>query len=1334
MIPPDPHVNSAAFESNQDFNRLSTLFADEIRMIMATLKMSSLGGLSVAECENLDLQTQLFAYFRERLLDEQIYLYPFEIKDEQPNLVKGLSELTDQSRFKNLELTGKYKSIVIFVHGLEKLSDQSLDRFFQLLNFLRDRFTLIAQPVVIWAKPAFVTRMARSAPDFWNWKGSLFSFPSDTVELAASKEIRSGKRPPLHRYLEALLQDPDHSIWNDLYLPLKAVRTSDSLHVPATRHTFTDEELAQLTTIFPEITTVPANHTIYSRGDIGEGCYVLLSGEVEVTIPDATGNRVVLYQPKRGDFFGEISLIKNIPRTATATTVKESQYIILTKPRLRKSAKKLSTLLALMGDTAERRFEAVLLKAQPDEMSPLRRFASQRSLAKTTPTDVLELIEKDKRVAILGGAGSGKTTVLRYIALKLARAAQKALAENEMVDLPIYIRLNALSPNQKLESLILDTLRGYGLVQFETEVDIRKLLRGEKRDLFPVHQIIFIMDGLNEIQGDGENEKTLDHFMREFSFHRFILSCRTQDYLPLPNFRTALLQHLTLNDIETFLVKYVGAERGKKIAREIHSDSQLVDLAQTPLALYMFTQITQKGAEEFPKNRGILFTRFTDSLLERTDSEWWKTFGRSRNTTPLTVRRSVLAGLGQLMQQEHGLTCPKRRWLKLIARQIARYRKNIPENERKTIKFSTLEDIHEEIKFSGLIRHGSNAEQEWVEFAHHTYQEFFAALAQQLEGESIEKHLRTPESLRHWHGVIVLLYGISADRISLFSQILGTGDDYGRIWLAAQCLANSGEEVALATERYEKNLPDSQKFSMLFSVGVASTQIGRFPEALTYLLRAAELKSGNAEVQYELGSLYRQLDQYTRAIEHLEEAIHLRPDFVDAYNQLGITYYDQKKYEEALTIFSATNQLEPTNAYHYFNLGTVQKVIKDYRAARDTFQMALQLKPDYTEARTQLDILEQALNSGVVSVLKSVPMLSKLTLEQSIMLAERLKVITCKAGEIVFHMGEMGDTFYIIESGSVQVLAPDIHTRGSKKSIVINKLNAGNFFGEIALLRTVPRTATIRCFSDARLLALNRLDFNDIIEHYPSIAHNLAETSGYRLLQDRQSGRPSKADEYYDPNYLRELLQRQDEVTVVMGDIHGSTFLTDAVGPKLMIDFLDEYLLRMSTIVVGAGGAMDKSLGDSVMGVFGKYPDRPGESTTSPALRALFATIQMRREYISLREEWRHKSSKFMETGMGVGISTGSVSIGTVGSEGAMVGAAVNLSNKLSKMAIKGRNESEIYIDQRTYNIIGDVVEVELLDPNYVLVKSGGVPLNAYRVVRDKKIPPNQNLSDLGRS
>jgi class 3 adenylate cyclase len=416
---------------------------------------------------------------------------------------------------------------------------------------------------------------------------------------------------------------------------------------------------------------------------------------------------------------------------------------------------------------------------------------------------------------------------------------------------------------------------------------------------------------------------------------------------------------------------------------------------------------------------------------------------------------------------------------------------------------------------------------------------------------------------------------------------------------------------------------------------------------------------------------------------------------------------------EAVTVFKATTQLEPTNPHHYYNLGTVQKILRDYVSARESFRTALRFKPDYSEAKTQLDILEKALATGVVRVLENIPILSKMTLEQSVLLANRIQVAEYRPGQIVFHMGEMGDTFCIIEMGEVEVLAPDL---GGRPAGVINRLGPGDFFGEIALLRAVPRTATIRAVKRTRLLVISREDFDYVLEKYPSIAHSLAETSGLRLLRDRQIGRRIDLDRYYDPGYIAELTH-QSQVTVVMGDIHGSTFLTNSIGPELMVAFLDEYLLRMSTIIVQAGGAMDKSLGDSVMGVFGNFPNRYGESKVTSASAALMAALKMRQAYLILREEWKRESPEFAQTGMGIGISTGKVTTGTVGPEATMVGPAVNMSSKLSKMAIRGRTESEIYIDGATRELLGEAFLTEALDMAYTK-KRVGVELEAYRVVQ----------------
>jgi hypothetical protein len=87
------------------------------------------------------------------------------------------------------------------------------------------------------------------------------------------------------------------------------------------------------------------------------------------------------------------------------------------------------------------------------------------------------------------------------------------------------------------------------------------------------------------------------------------------------------------------------------------------------------------------------------------------------------------------------------------------------------------------------------------------------------------------------------------------------------------------------------------------------------------------------------------------------------------------------------------------------------------------------------------------------------------TLEQ---LAGALEEVRGPAGEEIVRQGDPGDRFYLIKDGVL-----DVYIDGN----LLQSLGPGDSFGEIALLRDVPRTATVRAKSDAVLYALDRRDF-----------------------------------------------------------------------------------------------------------------------------------------------------------------------------------------------------------------------------------------------------------------
>jgi MFS family permease len=118
----------------------------------------------------------------------------------------------------------------------------------------------------------------------------------------------------------------------------------------------------------------------------------------------------------------------------------------------------------------------------------------------------------------------------------------------------------------------------------------------------------------------------------------------------------------------------------------------------------------------------------------------------------------------------------------------------------------------------------------------------------------------------------------------------------------------------------------------------------------------------------------------------------------------------------------------------------------------------------------RLNAIDQATEVPVerLELLRRNPIFAPLpapTLEQ---LADALAEMRAASGEEIVRQGAPGDLFYLVKDGTL-----DVYVDGRK----VQELRPGDSFGEIALLRNVPRTATVRALNDAVLYALERRDF-----------------------------------------------------------------------------------------------------------------------------------------------------------------------------------------------------------------------------------------------------------------
>jgi MFS family permease len=135
-----------------------------------------------------------------------------------------------------------------------------------------------------------------------------------------------------------------------------------------------------------------------------------------------------------------------------------------------------------------------------------------------------------------------------------------------------------------------------------------------------------------------------------------------------------------------------------------------------------------------------------------------------------------------------------------------------------------------------------------------------------------------------------------------------------------------------------------------------------------------------------------------------------------------------------------------------------------------------------------------------VGLLRGVEMFAPLPLPIVEQLARGLEPVSVAAGRIVFTQNDVGDRFYVIEDGTVEVLGDGVQ---------VTTLGPGEVFGEIALLRRVPRTATVRARTDLRLQSLTSDRFLFAVTGVPASAHQARAHVDERL--DRFSPDPDKS-------------------------------------------------------------------------------------------------------------------------------------------------------------------------------------------------------------------------------
>jgi adenylate cyclase len=157
-----------------------------------------------------------------------------------------------------------------------------------------------------------------------------------------------------------------------------------------------------------------------------------------------------------------------------------------------------------------------------------------------------------------------------------------------------------------------------------------------------------------------------------------------------------------------------------------------------------------------------------------------------------------------------------------------------------------------------------------------------------------------------------------------------------------------------------------------------------------------------------------------------------------------------------------------------------------------------------------------------------------------------------------------------------------------------------------------------------------------------------------------------------------EIRGEKRRVSILMSDLRGFSSLTEELSPTQVVSLLNDYLGTMAGIIQTYGGTIDEFLGDALLAFFGAPVSRENDAERSVAAAV---AMQLAMEQVNARNQ----KAGLPEIEMGIGIATGDVIVGNIGSEkrtkyGA-VGSPVNLASRIESYTLGG----EVLISDATF-------------------------------------------------
>jgi len=169
-----------------------------------------------------------------------------------------------------------------------------------------------------------------------------------------------------------------------------------------------------------------------------------------------------------------------------------------------------------------------------------------------------------------------------------------------------------------------------------------------------------------------------------------------------------------------------------------------------------------------------------------------------------------------------------------------------------------------------------------------------------------------------------------------------------------------------------------------------------------------------------------------------------------------------------------------------------------------------------------------------------------------------------------------------------------------------------------------------------------------------------------------------------------EIRGERRRVSILVADLRGFTSMTEALAPDEIVSILNTYLATMAEVIQEYQGTIDEFLGDAILAHFGALTTREDD-----AERAVACAIAMQ---LAIEDVNRiNRDGGLPDVEMGIGVATGDVIVGNLGSEKhskhTAIGSAVNLASRIEGYTLGG----EVLVSQATFEDVAGLIHVDLV-------------------------------------